>query len=130
MVNKNVVKRLFEAFPNAIINRLLEFVADVNPRVNSYFTLDGVSTEIEVSCKLLEWLSRNAYKSEHYRKAKDNNRVHEYHLNGINAFLRTNFTHEDMKLIYCELGNCVNHELTIKFVESGYDMRILREVTE
>jgi hypothetical protein len=31
-----------------------------------------------------------------------------------------------MELIYQKLGNSINHDLTIKFVKSGYDMNILK----
>ena len=31
----------------------------------------------------------------------------------------------DMYWIYDKLGNAVNHELTIKFIESGYDLKLL-----
>lgn len=33
-----------------------------------------------------------------------------------------------MELLYTELGNCIRHELTIKFVSSGYDMKLLEEL--
>lgn len=125
MVNEKILKKLFEAFPNAIINRCLEFVAEPNPKVNSYFTLEGIETELDVQCKLLEWLSREAYKSEHYKGDIYNARVHEYHRDGINSFLGTDFTHEDMKLIYSKLGNGVNRELTLEFIQSGFNTEIL-----
>lgn len=32
---------------------------------------------------------------------------------------------EDMYWIYDKLGNAVDHELTIKFIESGYDLELL-----
>ena len=47
-------------------------------------------------------------------------------LDGINEFLHTKFTEDDIALIYQKLGNCVRHDLTVAFVESGYDMTILQ----
>ena len=41
--------------------------------------------------------------------------------------LGTNFTREEMELIYERLGNSCNRELTEKFVGSGYDMKLLEE---
>ena len=35
-----------------------------------------------------------------------------------------------MRTIYQELGNQVNRELTIKFINSGYDMAVLQESEE
>ena len=46
-------------------------------------------------------------------------------MDNINNYLNTNFTKEKMELIYTKLGNAINHNLTIKFVESGYDTKIL-----
>lgn len=37
----------------------------------------------------------------------------------------TQFTQEDMYWIYDKLGNAVNHELTLKFITSGYDLKIV-----
>ena len=35
-------------------------------------------------------------------------------------------TQDDMYCIYDKLGNRVNHELTVKFIESGYDLSLVR----
>ena len=45
----------------------------------------------------------------------------------INKCLGTNFTREEMELVYDVLGNGCNHELTERFVNSGYDMKQLEE---
>lgn len=126
-IQKRVLNDLFKAFPNAIINRNLEFVADPNRRVNSYFRLDNCETRTDVAAKLLEWMSREAYKSEHFHVKWRNDQVHEYHRNGINSFLGTDFTPEHMKIIYTYLGNSCNHQKTLSFIRSGYDLDVLRE---
>ena len=46
-------------------------------------------------------------------------------LNGINQFLDTDFTEKDMEQIYTYLGNACNHEKTLRFIASGYDMSVL-----
>ena len=63
------------------------------------------------------------YKTE-YRNRKYHNEVR----NKINKHLNTNFTPDDMKLIYSKLGNRVNHKLTIEFVNNNYDLKVLRNV--
>ena len=126
MVHQTVLKELFKAFPDAIINHNLEFVADPTIRVNSYFCLDGCETRTDVEAKVLEWLSREACYSGHYRQSRRNDMVHQYHLNGINKFLGTDFTREDMKMIYVNLGNAVHHQKTLEFIDSGYDMELLK----
>ena len=126
MIELSVLHRLLRAFPNSLINGQLEFVADRNPRVNSYCRLDNCASEEDVKVKVLEWLSRDAYKSMHYHTEKRNGDVHEYHRQGINSFLGTAFTPEDMAIIYQRLGNAVRHQKTLEFIRSGYDMEVLK----
>lgn len=127
MVNDEILDKLFRAFPNAIINRSLEFVADYSPRINSYFDLKDIKSELQVQCKVLEWLSRDGCCSLHYSRSCKNKEVYEYHRDGINDFLGTNFSHEDIELIYRKLGNEINRRLTIQFVESGFDLEVLKD---
>ena len=47
-------------------------------------------------------------------------------LNGVNDFLGTDFTESDIEEIYTYLGNRCNHEKTVRFIESNYDMSILK----
>lgn len=126
MVEQKVLKDLFAAFPNAIINRNIEFVADPNPRVNSYFRLDDCESREDVAAKILEWLSREAYKSQHYGTDWRNDAVHAYHHLGINSFCGTNFGKNDIETIYTFLGNRSNHQKTLEFIRSGYDMEVLK----
>ena len=125
MVSQQVLNKLFWAFPDAIMNRCLEFVADPNRRVNSYFRLEDCETEEDVTAKVLEWLSREAYKSQHFNVKWRNDEVHEYHLQGINAFCGTSFSKKDIEIIYTRLGNSVNHSLTLAFIHSCYDISVL-----
>ena len=125
MVNQYVLNDLFGAFPDAIVNRNLEFVADPHRRVNSYFRLDDCETRTDAQCKVLEYLSREAYKSQHFNVEWRNEIVHDYHRNGINAFLGTNFTKEDMEIIYTYLGNGVNRQKTLAFIYSGFNLAVL-----
>jgi len=109
--------RLSGAFPKAFVNMHNEFI--VYPPRNIYFRLDGVASELELKCKVLEWCSREAHKSISRPSKK-------YHFEGINKFLGTSFSHEDMAIIYTYLGNNVNRSLAIKFIESGYDVSVLK----
>ena len=117
-----MAKRLMECFPNSFINHLGEFIA--HRYANEYFILNNCESELDVKCKVLEWFSRSAYKTEPYRTERNNREFHRFMLNGINAFLQTEFTEDDMEIIYTYLGNSCNHPKTVKFIESGYDMNI------
>lgn len=113
---RNILNYTLHAFPKSFVNRNNELILE--PRNNVYFRLDGVKTELEFKCKMFAWVSRPIAKSlnKNWRP-----RV----LNSFNEVMGTSFTHEEMYIIYDMLGNDVNRPLTIRFIESGYDMRIL-----
>lgn len=116
--SKEIRQRMVAAFPRFFVNH--NFEAIIYPPRNSYFILAGVETEKELIAKMLEWLSREASKSVSRQSQK-------YHLDGINTFLATNFSASDMDLIYTYLGNRCNHQRTLRFIESGYDLATLTE---
>lgn len=108
--------RLMQAFPQGFVNGKFEFIA--HRKRNSYFLLKGVETEQQLQAKVLEWLSREAIKGGSATER-------QYHLSGINAFLGTQFDTRAMEDIYTYLGNACNHQKTLRFIESGYDMAVL-----
>lgn len=114
--NAEIRTRLVSAFPLLFVNRQNELI--IHPKRNTYFRLDGVETERDLKAKILEWLSREAAKSVSAQSQA-------YHLAGINRFFGTDFTQEEMYEIYTYLGNAVNHEKTLRFIDSGYDLSIL-----
>ena len=124
MVDSLVTRRLRRAFPKSYINTNLEFIA--HKEANEYFRLEDCECEFDVKCKVLEWLSRGAYKTCPFNSNTKNERFHNFMLNGINDFLGTDFTEDDIEIIYTYLGNRCNHEKTEKFIESGYDMAVLK----
>mgnify|MGYP003292935465 CR=1 FL=1 len=128
MITDFVRLRLENAFPDSFVNHNYEFIA--HKRANEYFRLEDCETELDVKCKVLEWFSRGAYKTEPFHFVAENNRFHSFMLKGINKFLGTKFTEDDMELIYSNLGNRCNHQRTIRFVESGYDMNVLFKESE
>lgn len=124
MVDSLVTKKLARAFPNSFINTALEFIA--HKEANEYFRLEDCNNEFDVKCKVLEWLSRGAYKTCPFHTNLKNERFHNFMLNGINDFLGSDFTEDDIAIIYQKLGNRVRHSLTEEFVNSGYDMSLLK----
>lgn len=122
-----IAKKLMRCFPNSFINCLGEFVA--HREANEYFNLDSCKDELEVKCKVLAWLSRGAYKTAPFGERK-NKIFHKFMLDGINAFLETDFSFKDMDLIYTYLGNDCNRTLAVKFINSSYDMAVLKELEQ
>ena len=128
MVDAIITKKLNRAFPRSFINIGLDFIA--HKEANEYFRLEDCETEFDVKCKVLEWLSRGAYKTCPFNSNLKNERFHNFMLNGINDYLGTDFTEDDVETIYTYLGNRVNHSLTVEFVNSGYNMAVLTERSE
>ncbi len=124
MVDSLVTKKLAVAFPKSFINTALEFIA--HKEANEWFRLEDCENEFDVKCKVLEWLSRGAYKTCPFNTNLKNERFHNFMLNGINDFLGSDFTEDDIAIIYQKLGNRVRHSLTEEFVNSGYDMAVLK----
>ena len=123
-----VAERLFDCFPDSFINDNGEFIA--HEKANEYFNFENCETELDVKCKVLEWFSRGAYKSEPFDRQYRNLALHGFMLDGINDFLGTNFTKKDMDIIYTYLGNSCNRPRTIEFIESGYDMTFFNQFRE
>jgi hypothetical protein len=121
----SITKRLSHAFPQSYINNNLEFIA--HERANEYFILADCETDLDIKCKVLEWLSRGAHKTCPFNSDLKNKRFNNFMLNGINIFLGTDFTEDDIEIIYDNLGNCCNHKLTIEFINSGYNMELLTD---
>lgn len=117
--------KLLKSFPGSFINENGELIA--HQKSNTYLILKGKS-DLELKYTVLEWLSRSASYAMPYKSERHNQQFHNMMLNGINDFLGTDFSSEDMELIYTKLGNNCNRPLCEKFVESGYDMKILKEV--
>lgn len=102
------------------INNIDELI--VSPKLNAYFRLADVETELEFKCKCLEWLSFYVANNHWFGHDKERKKIEKF----INYILNTKFTHDDYQDIYCRLGNRVNHSLTESFINNNYDMNLLR----
>ena len=111
-------------FNKSFINYINELI--LIPKTNLYFSLRNVENENDLKCKVLECCSRDAVKSMPYPTNRGNKRYQDDVRENINIFLNTDFTREDMELIYQMLGNGVRYDLTVEFVMSDYDLNILR----
>lgn len=91
------------------------------PKINAYFRLENVYTELDFKCKVLNWLS--FYASPNHWSKRWSNKIIDY----TNFILHTDFSKEDFETIYKHLGNGINNDLTIKFIQNDYDMKVLEE---
>lgn len=110
--------KIQRAFPKAYVTMNFELI--LVPRTNTYINLNHCSTPDEFKAEVIEGVSRFALKAFTKPLCKE-------HLDGINKLLDTKFTPEDMEYIYTNLGNGINHELCMKFVKSGYDLKVIEE---
>lgn len=114
---------VMKCFPKSYITQIGELI--LSDKGNVYFTAKDCNTQKDIICKLLEWCSRPIAKGEPYRQEKRNKEWREALLSGYNKYLGTQFTQEDMYWIYDKLGNGVDHDLTLKFIASGYDLNLV-----
>ena len=119
----SAIADLKEAFPESFINDKNEFIGI--PETNAYFLLENCETVDDIKAKCLEWFSRDAYKTCPFNDDGKNARYHERMRKSINDFLGTDFDESDFELIYRYLGNSINHDLSMKFIGTGYDISVL-----
>lgn len=123
IINKEIFLKIGKAFPASVINMNGECIID--RKTNSYFRLIDCKTEDDIMAKMLEWLSYWAYKAEPYRRKDLNWDFHAKIQKGINTFCGSWLSSNDFEKIYIKLGNGINHELTMRFIESNFDMGLL-----
>lgn len=120
----NEIFNVMKHFPKSYINSCGELI--LSDKGNVYFVAINCETREDIICKLLEWCSRPLTKGEPYKTLTRNIEWRKSLIRRYNNYLKTNFTLDDMYWIYDKLGNAVNHELTLKFIHSGYDISLVR----
>ena len=118
-------KRLMACFPGSFINHNGEFIA--HKASNTWFDLFKCKDELEIRCKVLEYLSYAASKGQPFKAEKNNAAFRDLMLKGINKYLETSFSCEQMDEIYTYLGGGINRKKTKRFIKSGWDMSILSQ---
>ena len=116
---EKIKQTLLQSFPHSFFNPENEFI--VHKYSNLYISLEDCLTRINIQCKVLEWLSGPTCKGEPYQQKWRNQKFREYLMSGINEFLNTEFTKSDIEKINTTLGNAIDHQRTVRFVESGFD---------
>lgn len=118
------IQRIMKYFKNSYINSYLEVI--LLPKTNGYFAIKNCRNEVDIKCEIIENISRDCFKTQHYSRLKDNKNMWNENLIALNNALKTDFSQQDIELIYNKLGNGINHELTKKFVESNFDIEVLK----
>lgn len=121
---KKTLTRIISAFGRCTINSNLELI--LIPDTGAYINLNKVYTECDLKRLCLISVCRDCYKTQRYKHPSVNEKFHNMNLENLNEALGTNFTKEDMEIIYQYFGNGLNQDLATSFIVSDYDMNILR----
>lgn len=114
------LKKLIMCFPDAYINRQLEFI--LIPKTNTYFRLEGCLTREDVISKVLMWCTRDIARAAPYDQVKRNIYFYVDNKERLEKYLGASV---NVDIIYHCLGNGINPTLTKEFINSGFSMNLL-----
>lgn len=106
------IKRLMYIWKTSFINNKFELILDKYN--NIYIDLNLINNKKDLIVNMLECKSRQCLMDKNF-------------LNRFNSLINKNFTNRDYELIYKKLGNGFDRELTNKFYDSDYDMKLLNK---
>lgn len=126
-MDKKIKERLLDCFPGSYFSKdkYVEEKLVLNKKNNIYCPLTKCKTELDVKCKVLEWLPSIGCYRMAFRSPKKSEKFRNSVLAGINKFLGTNFTRKEFVMIHCSLGYASDSYYTREFIESGYNLKIL-----
>lgn len=117
------VQKALKYLNGSFINHNNEII--LIPKFNVYTLLDDVETDDDFKVKMCEWFSRDCCCALRYSQKKRLDRYYQENTEAFNFICGTNFTVEQMEYIYTYLGGGIKHDLTKKFVESGFDLSVI-----
>ena len=126
---KDFLTSIMSAFPHSFIKYYVNggFEITLDQQNVLWFSLGEIESDIELKRRFISAVSR-CYKTEPYRNSKRNIEWQQKHMVAFNKVLGTNFTEDDFEYIYTYLGNGCNKPIAIKFIESGYDIDVLKQL--
>lgn len=126
---KDFLIKIMSAFPHSFIKYYVYggFEITLDGQNVLWFSLEEIESDLELKRRFISAISR-CYKTEPYRASKRNIEWQQKHMVAFNKVLGTNFTEDDFEYIYTYLGNGCNKPIAIKFIESGYDLNVLKQL--
>lgn len=124
-----IIHRLKTCFPRGYMNFNNEFIAHRQANRNygcACCALRNCTNAEEVICAAIESFSYDCCKSRPFKSSDVNIDFRQYMIDGMNDFLGTAFTENEFATIYVHLGNRADRQLTLLFVDSGYNVQMLR----
>ena len=115
---KKEIKQLMSLFQGSFINQNNELI--LVPRTNLYFRLDDVNTKEDLIYKIIAWCSRDASKSEPFRKQVYNENYRKSVRNALDSFLNVGWTEERWLELYSRYGNGIREKECRKMIENNF----------
>ena len=126
---KDFLTSIMSAFPHSFIKYYIYggFEIFLDEKNKLWFSLEKIESDIELKRRFISAVSR-CYKTEPYRTSKRNIEWQQEHMSAFNKTLGTKFNIDEITYIYTYLGNGCNKPIAIKFIESGYDIDVLKQL--
>ena len=126
---KDFLIKIMSAFPRSRIEYYVYggFVIYLDEKNMFWFSLEKIESDIELKRRFISAVSR-CYKTEPYRTSKRNIEWQQKHISAFNEALGTKFNDDEIEYIYTYLGNGCNKPIAIKFIESGYELNVLKQL--
>lgn len=118
------LEQLRRCFPQSYINFDQEFIA--HRRGGGACSLRGCDRPMELRCRVIEQLVRECCKTRPFKTAQANLQYRDYMAQGLGRFLGICLTEREWLAVYTALGNGVDRQLTMDWIASGYDLKVIR----
>lgn len=128
---KDFLIKIMTAFPHSFIKYYVNggFEITLDQQNVLWFSLREIESDIELKRRFISAVSR-CYKTKPYRTSKRNIEWQQKHISAFNKTLGTKFNIDEITYIYTYLGNGCNKPIAIKFIESGYDLNVLKRLID
>ena len=128
---KDFLIKIMSAFPHSFIKYYVYggFEITLDEKNVFCFSLEEIESDIELKRRFISVVSR-CYKTQPYRTFKRNIEYQQKYISAFNKALGTKFNADEIAYIYTYLGNGCNKPIAIKFVESGYDLNVLKRLID
>nr|DAM89265.1 MAG TPA: hypothetical protein [Caudoviricetes sp.] len=126
---KDFLIKIMSAFPHSFIKYYVYggFEITLDEQNVLCFSLEEIESDLELKRRFISVVSR-CYKTQPYRTSKRNIQWQQKHISAFNKALGTKFNADEIAYIYTYLGNGCNKPIAIKFIESGYNIEILKQL--
>lgn len=126
---KDFLIKIMSAFPHSFIKYYVYggFEITLDEQNVLCFSLEEIESDLELKRRFISVVSR-CYKTQPYRTSKRNIQWQQKHISAFNKTLGAKFNIDEIAYIYTYLGNGCNKPIAIKFIESGYDLNVLKQL--